>query len=156
MLELNKQDFRPIATFPLKWRWTDSRWNKLPRETLERIGPLNELKAAKLFGYFKKVCDGFWLTEPTFENIRSIDTSTQSEEEVSRWLVSCNSNLNPAVILSWDEKLAVLTDWKVFCQYWDDFCYPASDDLAVFPLSEEWALLYQHNETFVFGSRSEL
>ena len=46
--------------------------------------------------------------------------------------------------------LAICVSWGVFCQYWDDFCYPASDDVTIWPLSEEWFLIYDHSEKFFF------
>lgn len=44
MLEIKENDFRAIDLFPLKWRWTDSRWNKLPDDVLKSIQPLTELR----------------------------------------------------------------------------------------------------------------
>jgi len=46
--------------------------------------------------------------------------------------------------------LAICVSWGVFCEYWDDFCYPASDDVAIWPLSQEWFLIYDHSEKFFF------
>jgi hypothetical protein len=77
MTQINESEFQSLSEFPLKWRWTDSRW---------------------------------------------------------------------------DERLAICVSWGVFCQYWDDFCYPASDDVAIWPLSEEWFLIIDHSEKFFFVS----
>ena len=41
--------------------------------------------------------------------------------------------------------LAICVSWGVFCEYWDDFCYPASDDVAIWSLSQEWFLIYDHS-----------
>src|SRR3712207_6991725 len=64
----------------------------------------------------------------------------------------CRSRHLPAeppdwVIVRWDESTAVRTTWEVFTRYWDDFCYPLSDDVAVFPDSGAWLLLYQDRKS---------
>jgi hypothetical protein len=55
----------------------------------------------------------------------------------------------------WDASTAVRTTWDVFTEYWDDFCYPSSDDVEVFPQSGEWLLLYHHWEQFEWGHRRQ-
>jgi hypothetical protein len=52
------------------------------------------------------------------------------------------------VIVRWDASTIVRTNWKVFTDYWDDFCYPSSADVAVFPQSGEWLLMFYHWEEF--------
>jgi len=89
-----------------------------------------------------------------FEHIEQVDASGEVEE-IQRWLFTCSSDSNQTVIVSWDNNLAALVKWKVFCEFWDDFCYPSSDDVAIFPLSEEWMLFYSHSECFDFGKRQE-
>ena len=59
------------------------------------------------------------------------------------------------VTVRWDSTTAVRTTWKVFADHWDDFCYPGSDDVEVFPLTGEWLLLYHHWEQFEWGRRRQ-
>ncbi len=152
MLEIAENDFRSIDSFPLKWRWTDPRWNKLPDDALKAIQPLAETKAHELCQYFLQFCDNSSLSMSSFEHIEQVDASAE-ESEIPHWLLTCSSNLNETVIVSWDNNLAVLVKWKVFCEFWDDFCYPSSDDVAIFPSSEEWMSFYSHSEYFVFGQK---
>ena len=153
MLEIKENDFRSIDSFPLKWRWTDSRWNKFSDSKLNKIQPLSETKAHELFQHSKQSYDfETGLAESLFEKIEQINASGEVEE-IQRWLSACSSDSSQTVIVSWDDRLAALIEWKVFCEYWDDFCYPASDDVTIFPFSEEWALLYSHEEYFIFGKR---
>jgi hypothetical protein len=153
MLEIEENDFSPIDSFPLKWRWTDSQWNKFPDKTLNKIQPLSEIKAHELSQHSKQFYDfETGLAESLFENIKQINASG-GVEEIQCWLSAQSSDSNQTVIVSWDDRLAALIEWKVFCEYWDDFCYPASDDVAIFPFSEEWTLLYSHEEYFIFGKR---
>jgi hypothetical protein len=87
-----------------------------------------------------------------FENIEQINADAETAA-THHWLITCSSDLNQTVVVSWCNNLAALVKWKVFCEYWDDFCYSSSDDVAIFPLSEEWMLFYSHSEYFVFGKR---
>ncbi len=82
------------------------------------------------------------------------ETAAVENEDAQRWLLSKVPLANSKVVVSWTNDLAVLVSWEVFCSYWNDFCYPASDDVAIFPLSEDWMLLYDHAEVFIFGKRS--
>ena len=150
MLEIEENDFQPLDSFPIKWRWTDSHWNKLPDESLKKLHPLTESKADEIFHYFLKFYDQSGIDKSLFENIEQIDTSGE-KLEICHWLLSCLPNLNQTIIVSWNNRMAVLVEWKVFCEYWDDFCYPASDDVTIFPISEEWSLLYSHDEYLNFG-----
>jgi len=40
--------------------------------------------------------------------------------------------------------------WSVFCEYWDDFCYPSSDDVNIFLGNGEFFLRWHHYEVFEF------
>lgn len=154
MQSFEKSDFRSIESFPLKWRWTDERWNKLPDNVLNEIKPLTEPKASKICQYTLEFSDQSGLIESLFEQTEKVTSDTETSE-IQRWLLTLSGELNQTVIVSWDNRLAVLVKWKVFCEYWDDFCYPSSDDIMIFPISEEWMLFYSHSEYFVFGRISE-
>ena len=152
MIHIEESDFRPLDEFALKWRWTDSRWNKLPANALNGIQPLTENKARALSQYSLAFEDQSGLIESLFENIARINTSGD-ESEIRQWLSARASCLNQTVVVSWNDELAALVKWEVFCEYWDDFCYPSSDDVTVFPLSGEWMLSYSHDEYFMLGER---
>jgi hypothetical protein len=74
-------------------------------------------------------------------------------ERIRDWLLVQFSEREQSILVSWDKDTAVVTDWGVFCDYWDDFCYPASDDVTVLPMAVEWILSYGHGESFEFGRR---
>jgi hypothetical protein len=155
VIEIGAADFAPLDSFPLKWRWTDSRWNELPPDVLSTIRPLAEVKAHEIFrvsaGYYKN--DG--LNEPLFGGI--VQTRAESEGDnflrVQRWLLTEIPDAPREVVLSWDSRRAAVVAWGTFCRFWDDFCYPGSDDVAIFPQNEEWALLYHREEYLFFRKR---
>lgn len=149
MLQIEESDVRPLSEFPLKWRWTDSRWNELPGEVLHDIRPLAESKACELARYSSRFYGRIDSFDASPGQAALIDSSSDAVA-VRRWLEERRSDPGQRVIVSWDERLAVWVSWGVFCRYWDDFCYPASDDVAVWPLGEEWFLIYDHSEKFFF------
>ena len=157
MLKIEVTDLQPLSTFPLNWRWTDSKWNELPKSDLEQIEPLTKTKAKefwRILGHYV-LSDGPRVS--LFECSEWIDATLDAPgafEKIRDWLFGRLSEREQSVIISWDKDTAVLTSWGVFCDYWDDFCYPSSDDVTVFPLSIDWVLFYQHFERFVFGTKS--
>ena len=54
------------------------------------------------------------------------------------------------IMLSWNASTALVTDWDTFVSHWDDFCYPASDDVVIWPIVGAWTLCYHHYEVFQF------
>ena len=54
------------------------------------------------------------------------------------------------VLVVWDPRTALVTDWGVFVSAWDDFCYPASDEVRVVPLDLGWALWYRRYEVIQY------
>jgi hypothetical protein len=151
MVEIKDADLRPLDEFPLKWRWTDSRYHQLPDDALSAIRPLTQEKASELVEYSLGFTHHAGLSESQFEDVSRRDAADYPG--VAPWLSELGPAKNQTVIVSWDYKCAALVSWEVFCDYWDDFCYPASDDVTIWPPSEDWALTYLHHEEFVFGRR---
>ncbi|MDQ3820276.1 MAG: DUF2947 domain-containing protein [Acidobacteriota bacterium] len=157
MLKFTDTNFQSIDSFSLSWRWTDERWNKLPEDVLAKIKPFTQSKAKELW----RISGHYVLPNGPRANLFEcspwIDASVDvpnAEQKIRDWLLTQFSGRDREIIVSWDQATAVLTRWDVFCDYWDDFCYPASDDVTVFPPSIQWVLFYQHGERFIFGERS--
>jgi hypothetical protein len=140
-IEFHSDDFRPLAEFPLRWRWTEARGNVLPESDLARIRPLTTVRAAALAPHAAYLCD----------ERRDLPKWMNADEDARNVEVQLRAlHIDPRdrVVVSWDDETAVVTDWDLFCRYWDDFCYAASDDVTVFALSGEWVLCYDHSEAF--------
>ena len=43
---------------------------------------------------------------------------------------------------------AIVVDKQLFLTHWDDFCYPSSDDVFMWPNDLSWVLFYSHEEVF--------
>jgi hypothetical protein len=73
--------------------------------------------------------------------------------EVRQSLRELPPHVTSSVLISWDNQTAAVTEWYVFVEHWDDFCYPASDDVTVVPLAGGWTLCYRRYEVFQFQAR---
>lgn len=154
-ITIDRTDFVPLDGFRLRWRWTDPRYNVLPVADLAAIHPLSLAKAREINSLTMPCLRSLaWSPrEAVPEHFRSAATEISAEGDAAT-VGACLQELSVSdqpVVVSWDKRTAVLTTWKVFHTYWDDFCYPSSDDVTVVPLSGEWLLWYDHEERFVFG-----
>jgi hypothetical protein len=71
MEPLDVCDFQPKEQFPLKWRWTDPKWNELPPEKLSRIRPLAAIKATEIHSRAMALLQGLALRRDLFSQIRA-------------------------------------------------------------------------------------
>lgn len=83
-----------------------------------------------------------------------VSHSASDSREVRRWLRRVQPDSHVRVYVSWSKDLAVEMSWNIFTEYWDDLCYPSSDDVTVVPVSGTWQLVYHHYEQFDFITRS--
>jgi len=69
------------------------------------------------------------------------------EQLTMQWLKEIKLPPQRVTIL-WDRDTALNLPWSVYCEYWDDFCYPSSDDVDVFLESGQCFLRWNHYEVF--------
>ena len=55
-----------------------------------------------------------------------------------------------SIVVWWSPTTALLTDWALFAEHWDDFCYPAADSICIWPLAGDWTLCYRRYEVLQF------
>jgi hypothetical protein len=139
-----------IRDHPLAWRWTDSRYALLPESTLAQIEPVDLSKAEYLFRHSLRLLGRDCLSPEVFETVTRSRADIPIEAGCA-WLRAQQPDLSARIYVSWEASIAVQTTWEIFSGYWDDFCYPSSDDVVVWPESENWALLYHHEQEFQFG-----
>ena len=154
---LQESDYQARETFPLRWRWTDPRWTVLPPAVLVDIRVLTAAKTYAISERWGVFTRGRADARPPFEfidRLTELDVATCSDAQVQDWLQHQIANLQQRVVVIWSPAVAVQTSLAVFQTYWSDFCYPASDDVAILPLTGEWLLTYSHEEVLRFGRRS--
>ena len=139
-----------LDKFPLKWRWTEDEYCILPPEELAQITPLSPEKAkvawSKSLTFISSQSD-FSPNTDLFESIEVIDT--KDENQVSDWLMRKMTSTD--IIVSWQPEIAVFTNSQLFIKYWDEFCYPSSDDVSIWPKDESWVIHFCHHEAFCYG-----
>ena len=159
-INFSPDDFQPLESFSLVWRWTQETHSVLPPEVLAAVQPLTEAKAATLQGAADRLHQQFVLldnvTEAQIVGLRIAFTHAAQEDHtrVQEWLQSRPIRADASIFVFWRFLgCAVVTRWQIFCDYWSDFCYPVSDDVIVWPLSGEWGLEYRHSEDLGFAER---
>lgn len=145
-LQVSSDDYERLSKFRLSLRWIDF----MPQDDYFRIHPVNPLKAKVFWEHVTGFLEKGQLNPALFQVEPQFDASGEPGP-VSDWLLQRDSSVSQFVLLFWDESTAVLTEWEIFIQYWDDFCYPSSDDVIIYPLSGKWLLLYDHEEILQFG-----
>lgn len=130
-----------IQEFPLAWRWTQPSHAVLPDDVLANIRPLSQAEAADIHARSSQQT--------------RVSHHCRADNNARSWLRTVQPDLSAAVFVSWSEELAVETTWEIFTEYWDDFCYPSSDDVTVLPVNGSWHLTYHHYEEFDFTNLGE-
>jgi len=153
MIKLADADFVAIDEFPLKWRWTDVKYAQLSAATLAAVRPLSVPKANIVWATSQLFVRHDTLDPELFEPVVQFNGAKLSENDVSMWLQTLGIPRDVSVLLSWDREWAVSAPFVIFCDNWSDFFYPGSDDLVIFPLTEQWAIYFHHEEVFYFGRR---
>jgi hypothetical protein len=144
-MTLNESDFTSLEQFPLRWRFTDPRRSAIPPEALKRIRPLTASRANE--------CAAAARVRGSEERTFGVTfRSDDRPDDVRSRLRGLPPAPGEEILVSWNSNTAVTSTWDVFVAYWDDFCYPSSDDVTVWPVDEGWTLCYRHYEIFQFTS----
>ena len=152
MIVLSDNDYQPLRSCRLCWRWTDPKYQEFPQETLDKIKPLSASKAHEIWAICRPFNPDHAFAPELFEGVVRFNVLPDSEE-TTNWLAGRGIQREQMVLVSWTTDDAVLLPFGLFIDYWDDFCYPSSDDVIIFPCLMEWALFYQHEGIFYFGRR---
>jgi hypothetical protein len=144
---VHPSEFTPLDQFELAWRWTQPTHAVLPAEALATIRPFTSGRAADLDAQAGRLSR----QRPLAQWALSICADDDAAESVREHLRALSIANNTEILVSWSRRAAVLTVWQTFVEYWDDFCYPSSDDVTVWPPSGEWVLCYRHYQHIDFG-----
>ncbi|QDS99233.1 hypothetical protein [Adhaeretor mobilis] len=153
-IALTQADLIPLEDFELCWRWRDPQYILLADEELSEITPLCPTAAQKVYSVARSFTldSSFRLSSSLFRECVDCDTSGEPSDG-RKWLERVTRSFDPSldIVVTWSEELAVATKLWLFVKYWDDFCYPMSDDTTVFPSELKWAIQYWHEEHLYFG-----
>lgn len=141
-----------LTDFPLAWRWTDKEHTVLPDHALSHISPQDPEQAQSLHRLSLQFLGSDSLSPQQF-TIEQLSLGTQEPQPITNWLHEKHQQQETQVFLSWAQDMAVITNWGILTKYWQDFYYPSSDDLVVWPEHLGWAVLFHHAEFIQFGKR---
>ena len=148
-MDLSTLVFDSLDRCKLRWRWTDPTYRLFSAEEIANIRPLSPGHALEAHQWAMKHSDDYALSSAHLRDLASMPAA--DSDAVKQWLFQLVPASESSVVVTWDDATAVLTNWQFFGSNWNDFCYPASDDVFVFPLNQAWLLYYMHDEHFEFG-----
>ena len=135
-----------IEEFPLAWRWTKSAHTVLPPDVLTSMVSLQGEEADRLYRRGEEVFRAV---------VGSRIQHVAEDPDVARaWLQSLPFTSDNRVFLAWNNTTALSLPWHSFIAYWDDFCYPSSDDVFAFPEVGSGALAWNHEGVFEFAENA--
>jgi hypothetical protein len=130
-----------IDSFRLKWRWADPDYLDMPEEDLNKINILSRESASAVFDESLRL-----IKNTDIENIgERISTKNNGVYEYLSRI-----KIESKILVSWSPDCAVVTTPDIFIKYWEDFCYPSSDDVSIWPENNAWFLQFFHYEEFSF------
>ncbi len=142
-------DFLPLDDFALLWRWTRHGAEQVAVDGLPLLRPFVRARAAALHAEALAVAQPRAVSELKLNIIVEAD-EPDNVDGVRQRLMHLLATAETTVVVSWDAETAALTTWQYFAQHWDDFCYPASDDVTVWAPGKAWVLNYRHFQSFEF------
>jgi hypothetical protein len=148
------QHIIPMEDFPLKWRFTDEKYDKLPEAHLEQLRPLNNDASKFLWEYIgdTNLHKDIPFKKEFFRTIDNVKILDDNETEIKKWLYHRGFPFDKFVFLSWEPSIAMIVPWKILIKYYHSFYYSSSDDLTVIDRSLNWALLFYHEDEIYFGT----
>lgn len=150
IFHFSKNDYSDMKSFSLNWRFSESQNDVLPKKLLTKIVPLSKDISTRIYLYSMTFLVNYQLDVKKFQQIEFLNYPHKTAS-VDKWLLSKIPKETKKIIISWDEESCVMTEAEIFCKYWDDFCYPSSDDIVILPDTKDWIIYYFHEDQFQFA-----
>lgn len=137
-----------MKNFELKWRWEKTHNPDISIFEIEQILPVSQTESKRL----NKVIDYFAVEDNLREHYTQTDwvsANSETDEEIERFrnqLTTILKNWNESVFVTWNRTTTIRTTKEIFIKYWDDFCYPSSDDVTIISEETNWIMFYRHFE----------
>jgi hypothetical protein len=139
-----------LQNFGLIWRFSDARkYTQLSAAEFLRFRPLSEAESLQhweQFVYPDSSLGHRHLTElyvekniqwPSSVSFRS-ESDAEEKQVVQNLQRAIAANRLSEVLFFWNGVEAVSTDWGLFLDHWDDFCYPSDDsNILVLPVERK-------------------
>jgi hypothetical protein len=155
-----------LQSFGLIWRFSDAeKYTQLSEAEFRRFSPLSEGESLRQWEQHvypdatprhRHLGDLFvqrlikWPETPSFTS-ESHQDGTNVVPNLQRRIVACDSD---EVVFFWHAEMAARTDWRLFLDHWDDFCYPSDDsNILVLPMVGK-AVAYIEERWYVFDRQT--
>lgn len=129
-----------IDDFPLSWRWTQPSHAVLPQNVMESLSIMEKQQASHFYAFGERI----------FKQHVASAITHKTSDTTRTWLGTLNIPVTAQVVIAWNKLDALSLPWPTFIEYWEDFCYPGSDDAFLFPAGCASVLAWHHHETFEF------
>lgn len=156
-IELDINGIIPLEEFELSWRWDNIHNPDILAAEKVLIKPLSIQESKRIY----KVIEYFELEsnlnksfEPTDWIIASSET-VDSIEKFSNDFKELTQDYNENLFISWNRSTCIYTTKEIFIKFWDDFCYPSSDDITIISELTNWVYFYNHIEVGRFWKRKK-
>lgn len=156
-IEIDNSEIIDLKDFELYWRWEKTHSPDISDSEKAQIQPVSEIESKRL----NKVIDYFEIED----NLRTdfietdwISTNSENDEKIDTFrnkLTSILDTWDENVIVTWNRTMTVKTTKEVFLKYWDDFCYPSSDDVTIISEETNWVMFYRHFEVANIWTRKK-
>jgi hypothetical protein len=144
-LVLDPAAFAPLDDFALRRRFVEADTGDISAHFAGRIRPLTAATAASIAEDAVARCAKSTDFTVTF---RSDDSPGIVIERLQELPLAEDTQ----ILVWWNPSTALVTDWGLFAAHWDDFCYPAADNVCIWPIAGGWTLCYRHYEVLQFRS----
>ena len=154
-IEFNTNEIISFENFKLKWRWDSVHNPTILSVESEQIKPFSEIESKrinKIIDYFESESNLYKLFESSDWFIASSETE-MAKEKFSDNFKQLTQNYNENLFISWNRTTCVYATKEIFIKYWDNFCYPSSDDVTLISELTNWVCFYNHIEVGKFWKR---
>ncbi len=147
-IEVDYSEIIPLKDFELNWRWEKTHNPNISDSEKAHINPVSQVESKRL----NKVIAFFEIEDNLnkgFNGTNSISANCENDEKIESFRDKLTSILelwDENVIVTWNRTTSLKTTKEVFLKYWDDFCYPSSDDVIIISVETNWIMFYNHME----------
>lgn len=144
-----------IKNFHYGYRFNDENYNLLSKDDIKKIIPLTKDESAKLWqksidmtSIHYKECISMRSRIKNISN--NCGWGDNDKEEETRNMLKKMAEDHNEVIFFWSKHYSVKTVWKIFYQYWNDFCYPSDDGNLI--LYKDNILIYDEDRLYIINN----
>ncbi|MBB6681199.1 hypothetical protein H4O20_07055 [Aequorivita sp. 609] len=156
-IEIINSEIIDLKEFELNWRWEKTHNPDISDLEKAQIEPVSEIESKRL----NKVIDYFEIEDNLSNDFIETDwisASSENDEKIDTFrnkLTSILDTWDENVIVTWNRTTALKTTKEIFLKYWDDFCYPSSDDVTIISEETNWVMFYRHFEVANIWTRKK-